>query len=229
MSVVNEYGQEISADLGDWVPPKMPNHAALTGTRVRLEPLHRSQHAIPLFHEFATADPSLWTYMPLGPFVDAAELGQLIDAMNHNRDSLPYAVFVDGEIRGVLSYLRIQPDVGCLEIGWIVFAPSMQRSTASTETIFLLLRHAFDSGYRRVEWKCDALNQKARDAAVRLGFLYEGTFRKSTHYKGRNRDTAWYSMTDDDWAMQNLLFVNWLSMENFDAAGTQRVRLGDIG
>lgn len=206
----------------------MPDHVGLTGCTVRLEPLERTQHAIPLFHEFASAPESLWTYMALGPFSDAAELGELIDAMNRNRDSLPYGIFVDGEIRGVLSYLRVQPDIGSIEIGWIVLSPSMQRSTASTETIFLLLRHAFESGYRRVEWKCDAFNQKSRDAALRLGFLYEGTFRNATHYKGRNRDTAWFSMTDDDWVLQKLVFAKWLSMENFDADGTQRLRLADI-
>ena len=193
---------------------------------MRLEPLQRARHAIPLFHTFKFAEDSLWTYMSHGPFPDAAELGQLIDAKNKNRDTLPFAVIVDGEVHGMLSYLRIQPDVGVIEIGWIAFSPMIQRSTATTEAIWLLLRHAFDAGYRRVEWKCDALNERSRAAALRLGFLYEGTFRKATHYKGRNRDTAWFAMTDDEWAEQKHGFTQWLSPDNFDADGTQRSRLG---
>ncbi len=206
----------------------MPAHVALHGRTVHLEPLQRTQHAIPLFHEFSGTHPSLWTYLPLGPFDDAAGFGQLIDAMNRHRGSLPYAVVIDGEIFGFLSLLRIQPDVGVLEIGWILFSPTIQRSTATTETIALLLRHAFNSGYRRVEWKCDALNETSRRAATRLGFQYEGTFRKATHYKGRNRDTAWFAMTDEDWVVQERMFAKWLSLDNFDADGIQRIRLANI-
>ena len=228
MSRTNEFDQPISDDLGGWEPPEMPTHDALVGRTVRLEPLQRARHAIPLFHTFKFADDSLWTYMPLGPFEDAAGLGQLIEAMNRNRDSQPYAVIVDGEVHGMVSYLRIQPDIGSLEIGWVTFSPMIQRSTATTETIALLLRHAFDSGYRRVEWKCDALNAKSRQAAERLGFSYEGTFRKATHYKGRNRDTAWFAMTDDEWLVIDRGLAKWLSMENFDAAGQQRARLGEV-
>lgn len=207
----------------------MPAHDAIVGRIVRLEPLQRARHAIPLFHTFKFADDSLWTYMPLGPFEDAAGLGQLIDAMNRNRDTQPYAVIVDGEVHGMLSFLRIQPDIGSLEIGWIAFSPMIQRSTATTETLALLLRHAFESGYRRVEWKCDSLNAKSRAAAERLGFEYEGTFRKATHYKGRNRDTAWFAMTDDDWPVIDQGLENWLSPDNFDEAGNQLTPLGQDG
>ena len=129
----------------------------------------------------------------------------------------------------MLSFLRIQPDIGSLEIGWIAFSPMIQRSTATTETLALLLRHAFESGYRRVEWKCDSLNAKSRAAAERLGFEYEGTFRKATHYKGRNRDTAWFAMTDDDWPVIDQGLENWLSPDNFDEAGNQLTPLGQDG
>ena len=206
----------------------MPDQIELIGRTVRLEPAQRT-HSIPLFHELSGAHPSLWTYLPLGPFDDAAGFGQLIGAMKSNRDSTPFAVVVDGEVKGLLSFLRIQPDVGVLEIGWIVFSPTIQRTTVTTETIMLLLKHAFSSGYRRVEWKCDALNEASRTSAMRLGFQYEGTFRKATHYKGRNRDTAWYAMTDEDWWIQERLFAMWMSLDNFDADGRQRVRLEDIG
>ena len=229
MTTTNEHGQPISEDLDGWEPPEMPAHDAIVGRIVRLEPLQRARHAIPLFHTFKFADDSLWTYMPLGPFEDAAGLGQLIDAMNRNRDTQPYAVIVDGEVHGMLSFLRIQPDIGSLEIGWIAFSPMIQRSTATTETLALLLRHAFESGYRRVEWKCDSLNAKSRAAAERLGFEYEGTFRKATHYKGRNRDTAWFAMTDDDWPVIDQGLENWLSPDNFDEAGNQLTPLGQDG
>ena len=228
MTTTNEHGQPISEPLNGWDPPHVPAHDVLEGRFVRLEPAQRTRHAIPLFHEFRTAPESLWTYLPLGPFADAAGFGQLLDAMDRTRDTLPYVVTVEGEARGLLSLLRVQPDVGVLEIGWITFSPAIQRSTVTTETVALLLKHAFDSGYRRVEWKCDALNEPSRRAAERFGFLYEGTFRKATHYKGRNRDTAWFAMTDDDWVTQEQIFAKWLSPDNFDSDGTQRTRLADI-
>ncbi len=228
MTRVNEFGQPIGDDLGRWTPPLPPEHVEREGTHVRLEPLQRARHAIPLFHTFKFADDSLWTYMALGPFADAAEIGQLIDAMNKAPDTQPYAVIVENEVHGFLSYLRLQADIGVAEIGWITFSPMLQRTTATTETIFLLLDHAFASGYRRVEWKCDALNQPSRNAAERLGFSYEGTFSKATHYKGRNRDTAWFAMTDDDWVDNGRRLRSWLAPDNFEEDGTQRQRLGDI-
>jgi len=212
---VNEFGQPIGDDLGRWTPPLPPEHVEREGNYVRLEPLQRARHAIPLLHTFKFADDSLWTYMALGPFNDAAEIGQLIDAMNRAPDTQPYAVIVEKEVHGFLSYLRTQADVGVIEIGWITFSPMLQRTTATTETIFLLLEHAFASGYRRVECKCDALNQPSRNAAERLGFRYEGTFSKATHYKGRNRDTAWFAMNDDDWVDNGRRLRSWLASENF--------------
>jgi len=227
MSRLNDHGQPIGDDLGGWTPPSIPKHQDLDGRTVRLSPLRRT-HAIPLFHTFAGIDESHWTYMPLGPFDDAAQLGQLFDAMNKAPDVQPYAVVVDNEPMGFLSYLRIQADVGVLEIGWVMFAPEIQRTTATTEAVNLMLTHAFGSGYRRVEWKCDALNERSRAAAERLGFRYEGTFRNATHYKGRNRDTAWFAMTEDDWFVNARVLARWLSMDNFTADGAQRVPLGEI-
>jgi RimJ/RimL family protein N-acetyltransferase len=224
----NAFGQPIGEDLGRWTPPVSPAHVEHEGRNVRLEPLQRARHAIPLLHTFKFAEDSLWTYMALGPFNDAADIGQLIEAMNKSHDTHPYAVIVNNEVHGFLSYLRDQPDIGVIEIGWITFSPMLQRSTATTETIYLLLEHAFASGYRRVEWKCDALNQTSRNSAERLGFSYEGTFAKATHYKGRNRDTAWFAMTDDDWIDNSRRLTSWLAPDNFDHDGTQRQRLGDI-
>jgi RimJ/RimL family protein N-acetyltransferase len=206
----------------------MPEHVERGGRYVRLEPLQRARHAIPLLHTFKFAEDSLWTYLPLGPFTDAAEIGQLIDAMNKSSESQPYAVIVDDEVHGFLSYLRCQPDVGVIEIGWVTLSPMVQRSRVSTEVIALLLDHAFESGYRRVEWKCDTLNQASRNTAERLGFRYEGTFRNATHYKERNRDTAWFAMTNADWTETSRRLHEWLSPENFDESGRQFQRLGDL-
>jgi RimJ/RimL family protein N-acetyltransferase len=225
---VNEFGQPIGDDLGRWTPPLIPEHVDRVGQYVRLEPLQRARHSIPLFHTFTFAEDTLWTYLPLGPFGDAADIGQLIDSMNRSPETQPYAVIVENEVHGFLSYLRMQPDVGVIEIGWVTFSPMIQRTRASTEAITLLLEHAFSSGYRRVEWKGDSLNQASRNAAERYGFRYEGTFAKATHYKGRSRDTAWFAMTDDDWVDNGRRLQAWLSPDNFDADGTQRMRLGDI-
>lgn len=224
----NDSGQPIGEDLGRWVAPPAPESKELTGTHVRLEPLQRSRHGIPLFHTLKQAADEEFTYLPLGPFGDAAELGQLIDALAKTRNTQPYAVIIDNEVYGFLSYLNIQPDVGSIEIGWITFAPQLQRTTASTEVLYMLLNHAFSTGYRRVEWKCDSLNARSRATAERLGFAYEGTFRQATHYKGRNRDTAWFAMTDSDWTINGRRLQNWLSPVNFNDDGTQRQRLGDM-
>jgi len=220
----NDFGQPIGEDLGRWIPPPAPEHRDINGA----QPLRRSRHAIPLFHTFKQASDAEWTYMPLGPFIDAAEIGQLIDAMNKARDIHPYAVIVDNEVHGFLTYLNIRADEGVIEIGWIIFSPQLQQSTATTEALFMLMDHAFATGYRRVEWKCDALNARSRTTAERLGFRYEGTFRQATHYKGRNRDTAWFAMTEEDWILNGRRLRTWLDPVNFDDDGTQRQRLGDM-
>ena len=224
----NEFGQPIGDDLGDWAPPAFPAHNEIEGTHVTLEPLKRPRHAIPLFHSFRANDASMWTYMSQGPFIDAAELGQLIDTMDKADDVFGYAVLVENGFQGFLTQMRAKPESGSIEIGWVAFAPAIQRTTVSTEAIYLLLNDAFTAGYRRVEWKCDALNERSRTTAKRLGFTYEGTFRQATTYKGRNRDTAWFSMTDEDWKASGPRLRTWLHPDNFSEDGTQRKRLSEI-
>jgi RimJ/RimL family protein N-acetyltransferase len=136
---------------------------------------------------------------------------------------------VEGRPLGFASYLRIRPRDGVIEIGSIAFSPMLQRTTAATEALYLLMRNAFDLGYRRCEWKCDDLNGPSRSAADRLGFTYEGTFRQATHYKGRNRDTAWYAILDNEWPALDGSFRRWLERENFDAEGIQKRPLNEIG
>ena len=134
-----------------------------------------------------------------------------------------------GKAAGVASYLRIGPAVGVIETGHINYSPLLQRTPAATEAMYLMMRRVFDElGYRRYEWKCDSLNARSRRAAERLGFTYEGVFRQATLYKGRNRDTAWYSITDKEWPRLKYGFQAWLSPGNFDSDGCQRQSLPDL-
>ncbi len=223
----NEFGQPVGDDLGAWVPPAGPPElSTIAGQFVTLEPLQRTRHAIPLFHAFKRSDPTTWTYLPVGPFQDAAELGQIISQHEQNEAVNPFAVVVNNEPLGFFTQMRIRPDEGVLEVGWVVFSTELQRSRASTEAQYLLLKHAFESGYRRVEWKCDSLNEPSRKAAERLGYRFEGIFKKATHYKGRNRDTAWFAIAHDEWDQLDSGFRRWLHSSNFDESGQQLTKLG---
>ena len=225
---INEYGQAVGAGLEGWEPPQPPPVQALVGRTVRLDPLNSSVHAQRLFESFQEAPDSLWTYMPFGPFADVDHLGATIDTIVALPDWQPYAIVVDRAALGFLSYLRINPPDGVLEIGSIALSTTLQRTTPATEAVYLLLANAFELGYRRCEWKCDDLNAPSRVAANRLGFRYEGTFLKSTHYKGRNRDTAWYAITDAEWPAVDAGFRAWLAAENFDSDGRQQQSLSDL-
>ena len=200
----NEFGQVVGADLGDWTPPPWPEPAPMIGTYVVLEPIDPAAHAPALFSAFSRSPETMWTYMPFGPFRDAQDLEATLRTIQGYPDWEPYTVLVGGKPVGFLAYLRISPGDGVIEIGSISYSSVVQRTTAATEALFLMMDAAFDLGYRRCEWKCDALNEPSRSAGLRLGFQYEGTFRQATHYKGRNRDTAWFAITDDDWPRQRL-------------------------
>ena len=206
----------------------MPSSSGLVGTLVGLEPLESAIHTEGLFAAFAAAPPSLWTYMTIGPFKNPDELASALDAMTGHPDRQSYAITVDGDAVGFASYLRIDQRSGVLEIGSIALSPSLRRTRAATEAFYLMIDHSFDLGYRRCEWKCDALNAASRSAVERLGFRYEGTFRQATHYKGRNRDTAWFAITDADWEPLRTAFRTWLSTDNFDDEGGQRTSLGEL-
>ncbi|MCC1491964.1 GNAT family N-acetyltransferase [Cognatishimia sp. F0-27] len=208
-------------------PRPYPPHVPLSGRSVRLDPL-RLDDADALFEAFAE-DPSGsgWTYMPLEPW-DTPEVARRFCATQQASADPQFYCIRDRDDRasGFCSYLRINPAVGTIEVGWIHFAPRMRRSVAATEAIYLLMRNAFETlGYRRFEWKCDALNAASRAAAERFGFTYEGTHRQASITKGRNRDTAWFSILDHEWPAQKSRFERWLSPGNFDSAGRQRTRL----
>jgi RimJ/RimL family protein N-acetyltransferase len=206
-------------------PATAPARDVLAGDRVRLEPLDPDRHAGDL-HDEAAGDPRLWDYLPYGPFPDLAELREHLARQAGSADPLLFAVVVDGRAVGVVSYLRIEPEHACIEIGHIWFGASLQRTPAATEVVYLLARHAFDDlGNRRLEWKCDAANARSRRAAERFGFTFEGVFRQHMIVKGRNRDTAWFSIVDGEWPAVREAFERWLDPANFDADGRQRTPL----
>jgi RimJ/RimL family protein N-acetyltransferase len=208
-------------------PARPLEPVVLAGRTVRLEPLDAGRHAAALFEaaQGEGADPLLWRYMFDGPFADAAAYEAWARDAQAGTDPAFYAVVTDRP-SGIVSYLRMAPEHAVIEIGHIWFGARMQRTTAATETIYLLLRHAFDDlGHRRVEWKCDAANARSRTAAARFGFTYEGTFRQHMIVKGANRDTAWYAMLDGEWPAIRTGFEAWLDPANFDAEGNQRLPL----
>jgi RimJ/RimL family protein N-acetyltransferase len=210
-----------------------PERAPMGGAYARLEPVEVAAHATSLYRlaHARTEDAALWTYLAYGPFADQAAFETWLAERARSSDPLFFAI-VDraaGEAAGMASYLNIVPANGTIEIGHIWFAPSLQRTRGATEAIFLLMRHAFDDlGYRRLEWKCDALNAASRRAAARFGFSYEGTFRQHMIVKGRNRDTAWFALLDRDWPGVRAAFERWLAPANFDAAGRQRASLSAL-
>lgn len=219
---MNTHGQPIGRDLAGWSPPDYPVHDVIEGSQVNLLPLDWDEHGPRLLAELDRAPDSIWTYMSFGPFGDTNELETAIRGLDDYPKTIPYAMVVDGQALGFACYLRIKPRDGVIEVGSIVLSPNLQKTTEATEALYLMIRHTFDIGYRRCEWKCDDLNAPSRAAADRLGFTYEGTFKQATHYKGRNRDTAWYAIIDQDWPTIDMAFREWLDPDNFDNKGTQR-------
>lgn len=218
--------------LPGWRPRPRPSRTPLEGSYCRLEPLEVDRHADPLFEAFQLDPAGLdWTYLPYGPFPDVGAHRRWVETVCTGEDPLFFAVLdSEGRPRGAASYLRIQPQVGSIEVGHIHYSPPLQRGRAATEAMYLMMRRAFDElGYRRYEWKCDALNAASRRAAERLGFTYEGTFRQATVYKGRNRDTAWYSIVDGEWPRIRIGLEAWLRPDNFDPQGVQLSRLRTRG
>jgi len=225
---VNEHGQPVGEPVPGWTPRPEPAAPALTGRYCRLERLDPDRHAAQLYDaDRLDADGTSWTYLPYGPFAGPAEYRAWVEDVHTGHDPLFYAIVdtagPEPRATGVLSLLRVQPAAGSIEVGHVHYSPLLQRRRAATEAQYLLARYAFDElGYRRYEWKCDALNAPSRRAAERLGFTHEGTFRKALVVRGRNRDTAWYAMTDDDWPAVRDRFETWLDPANFDADGRQK-------
>jgi RimJ/RimL family protein N-acetyltransferase len=216
-----------------WLPVERPGCTPLHGSRVLLRPVDASTDAEALYatSHLPDGDPAIWTYLPDGPYDSVEHLRHTLQWAESAEDAVYFTLVRVPEERplGLAAYLRIAPDFGVLEIGHIWFGVQLRRTTAATEAIYLLLHHAFDDlGYRRVEWKCNSLNVASRRAAERFGFTFEGVFRKHQVVKGRNRDTAWYAMTDDQWPAIGSGFHAWLAPENFDDGGKQKDALGKL-
>jgi len=229
---VNDFGQPIGFPVPDWTARPRPARDPIVGRLCRVEGLDPARHAADLHTaNIAGDDGRGWTYMGYGPFATFQDYVKWAEPAAASVDPLFYAVVETGSARaiGVASLMRIDPANGVIEVGNIKYSSVLQRTPLATEAMFLLMHYVFDDlGYRRYEWKCDALNAPSRSAALRLGFIYEGTFRQAVIYKGRNRDTAWFSITDKEWAVIKGAYDAWLAPSNFDAQGRQMSRLADL-
>ncbi|MCR9126618.1 MAG: GNAT family N-acetyltransferase [Rhodobacteraceae bacterium] len=226
--MIEKSARPVGPPVPDWTPPPAPDGRVLSGRYCHLAPL-RETDAAPLHAQFAGHD-QLWDYMPAGPFGSAQDYGDWVRTTLATPGHMFYAVRTspDAAPSGVASFLRIDPTMGSIEVGNICFAPALQRTRAATEAMFLMMQWAFAAGYRRYEWKCNALNHPSRRAAQRLGFSFEGVFRQHMVVKGRNRDTAWFACTDVDWPGLCAAFERWLDAANFDAQGIQLQTLGGL-
>jgi RimJ/RimL family protein N-acetyltransferase len=219
--------QPVGEPVHNWTVPPRPERQRLSGHYCRVEPLNCGQHAAQLWDAFALDTQGRdWTYLSQGPYDTFDAFREWCARSSASDDPLFFTILdTDDRAVGVAAYLRISPDAGTIEVGHIHLSPLVQRTAAATEAMFLMMRQAFALGYRRYEWKCDSLNAPSRAAAERLGFTFEGIFRQALVYKGRNRDTAWYSIIDREWPWLCDAFEQWLAPANFDESGGQRVRL----
>ena len=229
----NAFGQPVGGPLPDWSPRPWPARAPLEGRTCRIEPLNLERHAQELFEAFAQSDPTNWTYLPdyMGPYASFSAWREWLASAFASDDPLWYVIMDRQTARavGLAAYLRMDPRSGVIEVGGLNYSKALQRKPAATEAMYLMMRRVFDElGYRRYEWKCDALNAPSRAAAERLGFTYEGIFRQHMVYRGRSRDSAWFSILDGEWPLVRQALEKWLAPENFDAQGRQRIGLKQL-
>lgn len=224
----NFLNQQLGEIVQDWQPCLYPPHQLMDGKFCRLEPLDPLRHAEDLFAANSLdVEGKNWRYLFYGPFDDLKSYCAWLEQTCCGDDPQFFAIIDKNKKQavGVASYLRIQPEIGCIEVGHINYSPLLQRKPAATEAMYLMMKSIFDLGYRRYEWKCNSLNEASCAAAKRLGFTFEGIFRQATISKGRNRDTAWYSIIDKEWPKLQNAFEQWLNPENFDEFGKQRKSL----
>ncbi len=228
----NELGEPIGFALPQWTPRRRPPRSAMKGHFCHVEPVDPARHAADLYAANSLDRQGRnWTYLPYGPFGQIEDYRLWLNRVSAGEDPLFHAIIErqTGRAVGIASFMRIDPAAGVIEVGGINYAPPLQRTPAATEAMYLMMRRVFDElGYRRYEWKCDSLNASSRAAALRLGFKYEGIFRQATVYKGRNRDTCWFSILDSEWPTLKSAFESWLDPSNFDAAGQQRRSLRSL-
>jgi len=231
MHEVNVLGQPIDFTVAGWKAPPRPPREPMTGRTCRVEPLDPARHGAQL-HAANLLDTAHrnWTYLPYGPFATFDGYSVWLNGVAAGTDPMFHAIvdLATGDAVGVASYLRIDPAAGSIEVGHINYSPRLQRRIAATEAMYLMMKRAFELGYRRYEWKCHALNAASRAAAQRFGFSYEGIFRQARVDKGRNRDTAWYAAIDREWPALDAAFRRWLDPANFDAEGHQITSLAAL-
>ena len=229
-SILNSLGQAVGRPMPDWTPRAQPPATPMIGRYCRLEPVSLA-HAEQLYAANSEdADGHNWTYLFAERPSSLAAYQDWIATNSRSKDPLMHAIIdqASGHALGVASFMRIDPVHGAIEVGNINFSPRLQRTRVATEAMFLMMQRVFDElGYRRYEWKCDSLNAPSRAAALRYGFQFEGIFRQAIVYKQRSRDTAWFSIIDQDWPAIKQAFQAWLHPDNFDPAGQQRRSLGD--
>lgn len=228
----NTYGQPIGESLPDWVPCPCPKAEALTGRYCKLVAIDPAVHGDHFFKAFnSVTDDRDWTYLPIGSFNSPEAWQAQVQRMSESRDPLHFAIIdkSSNHAVGSIALMRIDPNNGVVEVGYVIYSSQLKRSRVATEAQYLLMHYVFEQlGYRRYEWKCDALNAPSRAAAKRLGFQFEGIFRQAMVYRGRTRDTAWYSMIDSEWPAMEKAFVAWLDPANFDEQGQQKIALSTL-
>ena len=212
-----------------FIKAKFPSKKRLIGKYCYLEPVNVKKHSKDLFKNFSKDKKGIdWIYMPQGPFKNEISLKKYLKNKNLTGNPFFYTIYSKRlkTFCGLASYLRIKPQVGTIEVGYITYAKNLQRTVEATETMFLMMKNAFDKlGYRRYEWKCDNLNERSKKSAIRLGFKYEGLFRQATIYKKRNRDTAWFSIIDKEWKQHKKSYRQYLKRSNFNTKFIQKKKL----
>jgi len=212
-----------------FIKAKFPSKKRLIGKYCYLEPVNVKKHSKDLFKNFSKDKKGIdWIYMPQGPFKNEISLKKYLKDKNLTGNPFFYTIYSRRlkTFCGLASYLRIKPQVGTIEVGYIAYAKNLQRTVEATEAMFLMMKNAFDKlGYRRYEWKCDNLNERSKKAALRLGFKFEGIFRQATIYKNRNRDTAWYSVIDKEWKKHKKKYLTFLKKSNFTDKLKQKRKL----
>ncbi|HEM2547703.1 TPA: GNAT family N-acetyltransferase [Streptococcus suis] len=228
---INSFDQEIGSPLPNHTTGAFPNINILEGKTVRLEKLSL-HHADDLYQFYGpNAKKADWTYLPIEPFADRDSFQAYFQKMMASFDPY-YLAIVDkatNQAIGSFALMRIDPTNRVIEVGWVLFSPVLQKTRQATEAHYLLMAYVFEKlSYRRYEWKCDHLNGPSRRAALRLGFIYEGTFRQALVYKNRNRDTDWFSILDTEWSDRKRALENWLKDSNFDGQGQQKQPLSSF-
>jgi len=215
----------------NWTPREIPHKKIIEGRTCRLEKLSADKHGTQLFNANATDKANrIWNYLPYGPFSDEQDYTDWLRSIEKEKDPMFYAIIDTASDRavGVASYLRLDPASGSIEVGHINYSPLLQNTVTATEAMYLMMKQVFELGYRRYEWKCNALNTPSCRAAQRLGFSFEGTFRQATVVKNHNRDTSWFSIIDSEWPALQAAFEQWLGETNFDSDGQQRSSLSAL-